>query len=100
MNLQNDIDETLLNVYPNPVSEGQEINIEIELNENKVAVVYIYDFAGKLVFESETLTKGFGESMINKNIVIEEKGLYLVKVVTEDHNTHLKQSKVKKLYVI
>jgi len=92
--------ENQLNIYPNPVMSGQEIKVEMELHKQKIAHIYVYDFAGKLIMESTNLKPGFGKSFIQEQILIEEKGLYLLKIVTEDVETHFKQSKVKKLYVI
>lgn len=92
--------QTQFNIYPNPVMSGQEIKVEFELDDQKIAHIYVYDFAGKLVMESTNLRIGFGEGLIQEEILIDNKGLYLIKIVTEDEETHFKQSKVKKLYVI
>lgn len=100
INNENTIQETSLSIYPNPVNSGQELNVEIELNDQKTAQIYIYDFAGKQIYESKDLKTVFGENRIQENIVIKEKGLYFIKILTEDNETHLKQSKVQKLYVI
>jgi hypothetical protein len=92
--------ETQINIYPNPVMSGQEVKLEMEIDENTIIHIYVYDFAGKLVKESTNLRLGFGELKVSENLMMEQKGLYLIKIITEDEGSHLKQSKVKKLYVI
>lgn len=92
--------ETQLNIYPNPVMSGQEMMVEMRINDPKVIHVYIYDFAGKLVMESANHRLGFNEDVFQHKISIEDKGLYILKLVLEDEATKAKQAKVKKLYVI
>ena len=99
-NLEKTNGETQFNIYPNPVVSGEEIKVEFEMGLQKIAHIYVYDFAGKLVMESTDLRPGFGKTGIQEKILIEDKGLYLLKVVTEDEDRRFKQSKVKKLYVI
>lgn len=92
--------ETQLNIYPNPVMSGNEIKVEVEVSEHKLVHIYVFDFAGKLVMESTNLRVGFGQDKLQEEIVIDEKGLYLIKIISENEETHFKQTKVKKLYVI
>jgi hypothetical protein len=92
--------ETQLNIYPNPVMSGNEIKVEVEVSEHKLVHIYVFDFAGKLVMESTNLRVGFGQDKLQEEIVIDEKGLYLIKIISENEETHIKQTKVKKLYVI
>lgn len=92
--------ETQLNIYPNPVMSGQEISVDMELNEQELVHLYVYDFSGRLVIEFEHLRTDFGEALFSKKWVIDEKGMYFLKILIEDKNTALKKSKVKKLYVI
>lgn len=92
--------ETQFNIYPNPVMSGQEVQLELNIDDQKLIHIYVYDFAGKMVMESVNHRLGFGNDMFQENILIDKKGLYLVKIIVEDEATHAKQSKVKKLYVI
>ena len=93
-------EETQINIYPNPVVNGQEVSLEVEMDENKLLHIYVYDFAGKMVMESIDRSLGFGEDIYTEEINIHKKGLYLIKIVLENKETNYKQSKVKKLYVI
>lgn len=101
-NAKNDLleKETQLNIYPNPVMSGQEISVDIELNEHELVHLCVYDFSGRLVLEFTNLQSEFSDELFTNKILIEEKGMYLLKMIIENKNTHFKKSKVKKLYVI
>lgn len=65
-----------LNVYPNPVKNG---NLYITSNSNNAKTVVVYDILGKQVLESKT-----SNNIVNVSSL--KSGAYIVKV-TEDGNT-------------
>lgn len=65
-----------LNVYPNPVKNG---NLHITSNSNEVKTVTVYDILGKQVLESKT-----SNNVVNVSNL--KSGAYIVKV-TEDGKT-------------
>ncbi|MBT8272020.1 MAG: T9SS type A sorting domain-containing protein [Flavobacteriaceae bacterium] len=80
------ITETInsLRIYPNPVSSGDEININF--NSNIDAEIMIYDLTGKLVMKdniSSSSTKSLNISTVNN-------GIYLLQIVAENSATSRK----------
>jgi len=92
--------EESVQLYPNPVVSGQAFSIQIQAKYQQQLTYYIYDFSGKLIEESQTITVGFGEQYTTLSSHISEKGMYFIKTIIEDKNKSTKTSKVKKFYVI
>ncbi len=69
----------LFSVYPNPTSDNLTINIKSELVGNKT--LSVYDSFGKVIFEQVVSNQ---QEFINVDLSKHSKGLYFVKIVTEN----------------
>jgi hypothetical protein len=65
------LDDEEIAVYPNPVEGGKQL--QLLLNDSKVEKIYIYDLAGKAVYEAS----GPVEQINTKNLM---NGRYVLKI--------------------
>ncbi|MEO0203051.1 MAG: T9SS type A sorting domain-containing protein, partial [candidate division WOR-3 bacterium] len=68
-----------ISVYPNPLTSNQKLTIRFYVEEIKIYKVRIFDFSGRIVFESEVSPNlnGIYEFKVNKSF---NKGAYIVDV--------------------
>ncbi len=67
-----------LEIYPNPF--GQEVTIELELNQSELQRLEIYDAQGKLV---NTQTSGLSNTMVLDQWTTFNSGIYHVRIITD-----------------
>jgi len=81
-----DFSNTTVTVYPNPVQDS----LNIELSTNKINTLILFDLKGKQLFKEENVNTQ------RKTIVLPqlEKGVYLLKIVTNRKATIIKKIKV------
>ena len=65
-----------LNIYPNPCSDKNNINIVYDINQK--SSITIYDIYGKKVYSDDLIENGFNTHIINSNLL--KKGTYLVTI--------------------
>jgi len=75
--LANDMDNELINVYPNPAN--QLVTIDINGQEFETGTIQIYNLAGKEVQTTDLLAS---QNAVKLNVAGMDNGVYLVKVVT------------------
>ena len=78
----NDGSVARLNVYPNPVKDYAQINIDID-EESSVSYV-IYDLSGRIVDENVIGTYGKGKHTLNINTESLDNGSYIINVKAGD----------------
>ncbi len=81
-----DFSNTVATIYPNPVRDS----LNIELSANKLITILLYDLKGKQVFKEENVNAQ------RKTIVLPqlEKGVYLLKILTNKKTTIIKKINV------
>jgi len=78
----NTIANTLdIEVYPNPVSTGESINVKMPSGESATITTSLSDLSGKVVY-TNTITNAEGDQQLSVNTTGLSKGLYLLRVST------------------
>jgi len=72
-----------LNIFPNPISAQNTLNIELKTQRNFTANIFIYDMIGRLVVEYETPISP-AERFVGLDIQRLATGIYTVMVVTDE----------------
>lgn len=75
----------VINLYPNPVTDGESIDVIFQLDEDSEVIIQIFSITGKLIYEKlyEFLTKGeIKQSLSIENI--ESYGVYILMIKTEN----------------
>lgn len=70
-------------ISPNPISEGEVLNINIETNEAFDAVINVYNMSGKQLKEINT-TFGFGTTNHQLSVSDFAEGMYIISIQTEN----------------
>jgi len=76
-----------LNIYPNPCSEKDNINIVYDINQK--SSITIYDIYGKKVYSNDLIENGFNTHIIISNLL--KKGTYLVTISNITGNNFTKK---------
>jgi alpha-tubulin suppressor-like RCC1 family protein len=77
--------ESELNIYPNPSSSGQQMQLCLTAPENKQILVVVYDIMGKEYFSKVVITQRSGENILALDV--SEKlasGVYYVSAATDN----------------
>jgi len=77
-----------INIYPNPASSGQDINVALTMESSKSVSLSLIDLTGKLISRENRLLSQ-GNNVITMNAVA-ETGIYILKMDTEDGTIHKK----------
>jgi len=72
-----------LNIYPNPVTSGQNLNITFDAKRNTEAQVQIFNIAGKLVFDN-SIDIQTGNNNINIPTLQLNSGIHLLEIETAE----------------
>ena len=75
------------NIYPNPCSDKNNINIVYDINQK--SSITIYDIYGKKVYSNELIKNGFNTHIIISNLL--KKGTYLVTISNITGNNFTKK---------
>mgnify|MGYP000645307628 CR=1 FL=1 len=81
----NDISEVNhVNIYPNPVSKGMDINIALEADKSFRANVHIYDITGRLVYSSNNQAIDNGTTKLTVPTYTLVSGLHILEIQSEN----------------
>ena len=75
------------NIYPNPCSDNNNINIVYDINQK--SSITIYDIYGKKVYSNDLIENGFNTHIIISNLL--KKGTYLVTISNITGNNFTKK---------
>lgn len=78
-------DGASVSLFPNPASEI--VNIEVNLNENSVVYVDVYDISGKLVHQGTPVQYDTGSNIIHIDVDVWQAGTYTAEIHVNDTQT-------------
>ena len=67
-------------LYPNPISAGQQVTIEVETNKNCQATLMVYDLSGKKVTNRQAIFQS-GNNSLKLGLGALEKGTYILQII-------------------
>lgn len=71
------------NVYPNPNSNSNDLNLDIYSVDNTQALIQMYDMLGKIVYtQNISLTAGLNKTILNKDFL--SSGKYFITINLQD----------------
>jgi len=77
-----------VSVFPNPASQGQNINVSVSMEKSNNVTVSLIDITGRIVVsENQILSQGNNTITLD---AIAEAGIYIIKLDTEDGSIHKK----------
>ena len=79
-------------IYPNPVIDGQELQISIDLKDKTYISLEIFDITGKCILH-KTYSNFIGKKMLSINLDKYAKGIYVMKLF--DNNTVITKKFIK-----